>query len=70
MSSPGFTLFTSFHCQQCFLLSRLVELDSLRKKTVSRERKVSARYGKNDPDRTIRQPSESKGGVREVYIKV
>ena len=53
-----------------FCFARLVELDSLRKKTVSRERKVSARYGKNDPDRTIRQPSESKGGVREVYIKV
>ena len=34
------------------------------------EKKESASLGKKDPDRTIKLPSESRGGVREVYTKV
>ena len=53
-----------------FLFARLVELDRLRRTTVKLERKESASLGKKDLDRTVRLPSESKGGVKEIYTQV
>ena len=49
---------------------RLIELDRLRMNTRRLEKKESVGLGKKDPDRTIKLPSESRRGVREVYTKV
>ena len=48
------------------MFSRLVELNRLRLMT----RQEEDEQGRQDPDRVVRLPSENKGGVREVYIKV
>ena len=34
------------------------------------EKKELTSLGKKDPERTIKLPSESRGGVREIYTKV
>ena len=38
--------------------------------TRRKEKTESSGFGKKDPDRTIKLPSESRGGVREIYTKV
>ena len=48
------------------MFSRLVELNRLRLMT----RQEEDEQVRQDPDRVVRLPSENKGGVREVYIKV
>ena len=38
--------------------------------TRRKEKKEYAGFGNKDPDRTIKLPSKSKGGVTEIYTKV
>ena len=61
---------TKIHFQFSKYLSRLVELTRLTIETKWVEKEKYETEGKIDPDRMIKMPSESKGGVMEVYIKV
>ena len=47
-----------------------MELTRLTIETKWVEKEKYETEGKIDPDRMIKMPSESKGGVMEVYIKV
>ena len=49
-------------------IARLVELARLKHARQSSERVEGG--GKADPDRTIKLPSESRGGVTQIFIKV
>ena len=51
------------------VVTRLIELDRLRLETRMEEKQKGDKEGKNDPDRVVKMPSESRGGVREVYTK-
>ena len=51
-------------------LPRLVELDRLRRETLKLKKQESVNCGNKDLDRTVKLPSESKGGVMEIYTKV
>ena len=53
-----------------FLFLRLVELDRLRRETLKLERQEMLNFKKKDLDRTVKLPSESKGGVMQIYTKV
>ena len=68
ISSQGFH--KSERIFQHSLFARLVELDRLRRNTAKLERKESANLGKKDLDRTVKLPSESKEGVKEIYTQV
>ena len=52
------------------VVTRLIELDRLRLETRMQEKQKYEKEGKNDPDRVVKMPSQSRGGVREVYTKV
>jgi hypothetical protein len=48
----------------------LVELDRFRRETLKLERQETLNFKKKDLDRTVKLPSESKGGVKQIYTKV
>ena len=53
-----------------FRYARMIELDRLRMETRRMEKKKSAKVRKSDPDRVVKMPSESRGGVMQIYTKV
>ena len=48
----------------------MVELDRLRRETLKLGRQETLNFKKKDLDRTVKLPSESKGGVMQIYTKV
>ena len=53
-----------------FRCARMIELDRLRMETRRMEKQKSDKVRKSDPDRVVKMPSESRGGVMEIYTKV
>ena len=53
-----------------FGYARMIELDRLRMETRRMEKKKSDKVRKSDPDRVVKMPSESRGGVMQIYRKV
>jgi hypothetical protein len=53
-----------------FGYARMIELDRWRMETRRMEKKKSDKVRKSDPDRVVKMPSESRGGVMQIYTKV